>query len=65
MSTRSVLDPFWELATASPAEAAAALDMPYESVLDAIGRGEIPHVRFGRRIAIKVQELKAHLGADQ
>ncbi len=61
MSARALDDERWSWATVSPAEAAEMLAIPYDSVLDAIHRGELPHVRIGRRIHLPVPALKTAL----
>lgn len=65
MTARSVLDPFWDLATSSAAEAAAALGIPLEAVYDGVARGSIPAERWGRRIVVRVQDLARQLGVER
>jgi excisionase family DNA binding protein len=44
-------------------EAAAALGISRSLAYDAVRRGQIPHVRIGRRILIPVAQLAALLAA--
>jgi excisionase family DNA binding protein len=45
-------------------EAAAKLGIGRSAAYEAVRRGEIPHLRFGRRIQIPVARLAELLGVD-
>ena len=45
-------------------EVAAVLRIGRSAAYDAVHRGEIPHVRIGRRVLVPVARLMTMLGAD-
>lgn len=45
-------------------DAARALGIGKDAAYDAVHRGEIPVLRFGRRLVVPVPKLLAMLGAD-
>lgn len=46
----------------SPAEAAAAVNLPVRRIYNAISRGELPAVRNGRHLRIPDRELRRWIG---
>jgi hypothetical protein len=46
------------------AETRAAYGLGESAFYDAVNRGEIPHIRFGRRLVFPTAAIRRHLGLD-
>ena len=63
-TTASTRDDLTGRLTITVEEAAAFLRIGRSAAYEAVHRGEIPHVRIGRRYLVPVPRLLAMLGAD-